>query len=266
MLNSSHITQYEEQGFLVLPDFVSEKTCATLIAKAADWVAKLQAERGAAVFSTQKQSHHSNDYFLESGEKVSIFMEEGEEQVNKLGHALHDLDPLFDVFSRDPRMAEIATEIGMENPLLLQSMYIFKHPRVGGEVRVHQDSTFLYTNPPSVTGFWFAMQDATLENGCLWALPGGHRLGLKTKFVRGGAVGMTFEELDSTPLPTEGYVPLEVKAGTLVLLHGHLPHYSDKNVSKKPREAYAVHVIEGNADYPKDNWLQRSADFPLRGF
>ena len=137
---------------------------------------------------------------------------------------------------------------------------------MGGEVRVHQDSTFLYTEPLSVTGFWFAVDNATLENGCLWALPGGHQLGLKRRFVRDNAGGLTFEELDETPLPENGYLPLEVKAGTLVLLHGSLPHYSEANTSKIPREAYALHVIDRAAHYPKDNWLQRGEQLPLRGF
>ena len=44
--------------------------------------------------------------------------------------------------------------------------------KIGGEVALHQDSTFLYTDPPSVVGLWVALEDATKENGCLWHLPG----------------------------------------------------------------------------------------------
>ncbi len=71
------------------------------------------------------------------------------------------------------------TELGIERPLLLQGMYIFKQPRIGGEVTCHQDSTFLYTEPQNIIGLWFALEDATVENGCLWAIPGGHKLGLE---------------------------------------------------------------------------------------
>jgi hypothetical protein len=53
---------------------------------------------------------------------------------------------------------------------MVQSMYIFKQPRIGGPVDAHQDSTFLYTTPQSVTGFWWAVEDATLNNGCLYVL------------------------------------------------------------------------------------------------
>jgi phytanoyl-CoA hydroxylase len=50
-------------------------------------------------------------------------------------------------------------------------MYIFKQPRIGGEVTCHQDSAFLYNDPISIAGLWFALEDATTENGCLWAIP-----------------------------------------------------------------------------------------------
>jgi phytanoyl-CoA hydroxylase len=71
--------------------------------------------------------------------------------------------------------------------------------------------------------------------------------------------------LDATPLPSEGLLPLEVPKGTLVVLHGLLPHGSAPNRSADSRHAYALHVIDGNCAYLPDNWLQRP-DLPLRGF
>ncbi|MEL0075872.1 MAG: phytanoyl-CoA dioxygenase family protein, partial [Ilumatobacter sp.] len=76
--------------------------------------------------------------------------------------------------------------IGIPDALALQSMYIFKQPGIGGEVACHQDSTFLYTDPLSVTGFWFALENATVDNGCMWAAPGGHREPLRQLFKRVG--------------------------------------------------------------------------------
>jgi phytanoyl-CoA hydroxylase len=154
--------------------------------------------------------------------------------------------------------------LGLEHPRLLQSMYIFKQPRIGGEVTPHDDHTFLWTDPPSVTGFWFALEDATVDNGCLWALPGGHDHGPRRRFRRDGAGGTTFDEIDTTPYPTEGFVPLEVEAGTLIVLDGLLPHGSAPNRSGRSRHAYTLHVIERDADYAPDNWLQRP-ELSLRG-
>jgi phytanoyl-CoA hydroxylase len=146
-------------------------------------------------------------------------------------------------------------------------MYIFKQPHIGGEVNCHTDHTFLWTEPRSCVGFWFAIDDATTENGCMWALPGGQRIAVKSRFHRVGDGSRTeMTVFDSEPYPTDGLVPLEAPRGTLILLDGLLPHLSGPNRSDKPRHAYTLHVVEGTAAYPDDNWLQRSSSLPLRGF
>ncbi|QRK12268.1 phytanoyl-CoA dioxygenase family protein [Archangium violaceum] len=268
---------FERQGFLVLPGFVPAAACDALRARAEELVAGFHPET-VSIFTTHDQALTSDEYFLSSGDAIHFFFEEDafrpdgslrQEKalsINKIGHALHDLDPLFDRFSRTRELAGLASELGLKQPLLLQSMYIFKQPHIGGEVNSHQDATFLYTEPSTCLGFWFALEDATLENGCLWALPGGHLLGLKKRFVRTEGGGTTFRVLDPTPLPEEGMVPLEVEKGTLVVLHGLLPHKSGANTSPRSRHAYSVHLIDGTAHYPEDNWLRRAPSLPLRGF
>jgi len=71
---------------------------------------------------------------------------------------------------------------------------------------------------------------------------------------------------DANPYPSEGIVPIEAERGTLVVLHGTLPHLSGPNRSDLPRHAYTLHAIDGAARYPRDNWLLRSASLPLAGF
>jgi phytanoyl-CoA hydroxylase len=145
-------------------------------------------------------------------------------------------------------------------------MYIFKQPNIGGEVTCHQDSTFLYTKPIDIVGLWFALEDATVENGCLWAIPGGHRHGLKSRWVRAPENKMKFEIFDAEPWPEDQLVPLEVSKGSLILLNGLLPHRSFENRSTRSRHAYTLHLIGAGVNYPEDNWLQRSTTMPLRGF
>ncbi|MDI3282588.1 phytanoyl-CoA dioxygenase family protein [Polyangium sp. 15x6] len=268
---------FQRDGFLVLSGFVTVEACLALKRRAEELVAAFDPEAHRSVFSTHEQTRTSDDYFLESGDKIRFFLEEGalgpdgnlrvpkERALNKIGHAMHDRDPVFDRFSRTPELAALTAELGLSRPVLIQSMYIFKQPHIGGEVVCHQDATFLYTEPVTVTGLWFALEDATIENGCLWAVPGGHRQGLKKRFLRDGRGGTRFEVLDEVPLVEEGAIPLEVPAGTLVVLHGLLPHRSEENRSDRSRHAYAVHVVEADAFYPADNWLQRP-DLPLRGF
>ena len=201
------------------------------------------------------------DYFLGSSNGVRFFFEEDafdESNLtvpigranNKIGHALHDKNERFYRFSRDPRLATICAALGQRDPKLVQSMYIFKQPHVGGEVVWHQDSTFLHTAPLSVVGFWFALEDADRTNGCLWALPGAHKLGLKERWkLSSGA--MTFESLREVDWPMEQAQPLEVPQGTLVVLHGELPHWSAPNRTVRSRHAYTLHVVDGRATYSR---------------
>ncbi len=270
--------EFLRDGFLVLPDFVEPAAMASVRARALELVQAFDPAASGAVFSTEQQQQQVEQYFMESGDKIRCFFEEHaldahgqlkqakELSINKIGHALHDLDPVFDAFSRTPQLAQLARQIGMQQPKIWQSMYIFKQPGIGGEVRWHQDATFFDSEPITVTTFWFALEDATVNNGCLWVEPGAHRGPLRERFVRSGQTAR-IEVLDRTPWPDDSRaIPLEVKAGTLVVFHGLLPHYSAQNFSPVSRHAYTLHVVDGTSRYSPANWIWRAADFPVRGF
>lgn len=277
-LSEQHWLSYHNDGFLVLENFIATADCDALSSRAAELITEFDPGELRSIFSTREQNRLTDDYFLSSGDKIRFFFEEQafnpegilkqakERSINKIGHALHDLDPVFDRFSRSPSIKQLVSDLGIEDPLLLQSMYIFKQPNIGGEVTCHQDSTFLYTEPQDIIGLWFALEDATVENGCLWAIPGGHRRGLKSRWIRSATDEMKFDVYDNTSWPEAELVPLEVKKGTVIVIHGLLPHRSLENKSNKSRNAYTLHVISGKSAYPADNWLQRSAQMPLRGF
>jgi phytanoyl-CoA hydroxylase len=278
MLNPDQRAQFARDGYIVLPDFKSADEIARLRQRAAEIVNDFDPSQNRSIFTTRDQLAATDDYFLRSDNTIRCFFEEEafDEQgqlrqdkslsINKIGHALHDLDPVFDRFSRDPKLAQVARDLGLTAAQIWQSMYIFKQPGIGGEVGWHQDATFFETDPITVTTFWFALEDATLENGCLWVQPGGQRGPMRERFVRNGD-DIKMEKLDSTPWPDATQaVPLEAKAGSLVCFHGLLPHYSAPNRSSVSRHAYTLHATDASADYSPQNWIQRDAGFPVRGF
>eukprot|EP00276_Gloeochaete_wittrockiana_P019948 CAMPEP_0184355112 /NCGR_PEP_ID=MMETSP1089-20130417/93500_1 /TAXON_ID=38269 ORGANISM="Gloeochaete wittrockiana, Strain SAG46.84" /NCGR_SAMPLE_ID=MMETSP1089 /ASSEMBLY_ACC=CAM_ASM_000445 /LENGTH=284 /DNA_ID=CAMNT_0026691559 /DNA_START=23 /DNA_END=874 /DNA_ORIENTATION=+ len=267
--------QFEKDGFLVINNFLTSEQIKTIRDRASQFVEE-QSHVDPVVFSSvnQKSLNNSIDYMLGSAGTIKVFWEEealdaegkllrpASCAINKIAHGLHDKDEVFSQLSRDPRCKFISEQIHQtKNPLLVQSMYIFKQPEIGGEVMPHQDSTFIYTDPFTCKAFWIAMEDATLDNGCLWAIPGSHKLPVNSKYIFDGTC---FKMTKNTEEPADWDLSkaqsLEVKAGTLITFDGSLVHFSHPNRSLKSREAYSLHIVDGTSEYVSTNWLQRSED------
>ena len=275
--NEKMLSFWNENGFLIINNFYNETECDVIRDRANQLIKEFNPNDQSfkSIFDTNDQKHAGDKYFLESGDKIRFFFESKafdengnltnsiELVINKIGHALHDLDDKFYEFSHREDLNNIANSLGILSPKILQSMYIFKQPKIGGEVVCHQDSTFIYTEPESATGFWVALEDANIENGCLWAAKGGHKGPLRKRFKKINNK-MEMIILNETPFEKTD-TPLEVSKGSLVLLHGRLPHYSCENKSDKSRHAFTFHIIDGNSFYSDNNWLQR-ANLPLKGF
>lgn len=269
MLNEQQKMSYHRDGCLILENFFSGTEMDQLKAAAAKVVDDFDPNSTRSVFSTQEQSLSRDDYFLSSGDKVRCFFEEdafdGEGNlkqdkslsINKIGHALHVLNPTFSKFSHSPKIKGIVQALGMQQPQIRQSMYIFKQPKIGGVVRWHQDATYFYTTPITVITLWLAVEDATIQNGCIQVKKGGGNTALKEQFTRDQSDNTELLVLDNTPWPQdEEAMPLEVKKGSLIVFNGLLPHFSAPNVSDTSRHAYTLHITSASSEYAKENWLQ----------
>lgn len=272
------LERFQQDGYLILKDFLSVKECQEFINQAANLVKEFDPKESSTIFSTTVDNTEARDaYFLHSGDKIRFFWEKDvfhsngslrvpkEKGINKIGHALHDLDPVFSRLSRLPQIKTLLQALKWIDPLIVQSMYIFKQPERGGEVVWHQDQTYLETSPGTILGLWMALEDATIENGCLWAIPGEHQAGLKKRFVRQNLKTST-EVLDDSPWDEGKKISLEVPQGSVILLHGLLPHKSEENLSAKSRQAYTLHFMERTWQFSPQNWLQRDPQFPFTGF
>ncbi|KAF9680966.1 hypothetical protein SADUNF_Sadunf06G0176500 [Salix dunnii] len=269
-LSSDQLDSFNSQGYLVIESFASPEDIESMM-KRMDKLLDDFDYTTVSVFSTKNQQRVTDDYFYQSAENISFFFEEkafGDDgslkkpkqlSINKVGHALHELDPVFKGFSSSEKISGLLFSLGYKKPVIVQSMYIFKQPGIGGEVVPHQDNSFLYTEPTSCTGLWLALEDATLLNGCLWAIPGSHKNGLARRFLR-GENGVYFDQ-PSPSYDQKDFVSIEVKAGSLVLIHGDLIHQSFENQSSKSRHAYSLHVVDTNGcKWAPENWIRRKVD------
>ncbi|MCY1066452.1 phytanoyl-CoA dioxygenase family protein [Nannocystis sp. RBIL2] len=279
MLSRERVDEFREQGFVVLPRLIAAEALASIRGAALAIVDRFDPEAERTVFTTKDRDAGRDDVFFASAEGVRCFLEEGARDaegrlvcpprlaINKIGHALHDLVPEFREFCRQACFGELLRDLGYAAPVLWQTMFIFKQPRIGGEVRWHQDATYLISEPACVTGLWVALEDAHRDNGCLWVQPGGHRTPLRERYeVDWSSRTGTLHTIDATPWPTDAQaVALEVPAGTVVVFHDHLPHRSSHNHSAASRHAFTMHAAEKGAGWSSRNWLQRPqlGDFAL---
>ena len=280
-LSAEQVEVFNRDGFLVIEDFIGPAECDLLKERALQIISEADfSQHPTVTFQTKDQNakHASTDYFLTSSDKVRFFFEEGaldengklnvpaQVAVNKIGHALHALEPDFKRVTFSDKVKGIAQSLDLLRPCVAQSMVIFKPPRIGGAVNPHQDSTFLRTTPMRLVGFWIALEDANLENGCMWFAPGTHKVGVSGRLVRtmkDGVLGTTFQgEPPSTK--EEAFVATPVRKGTLVLIHGEVVHMSKANLSERSRNIYTFHLYDaGTSEWSQENWLQPTELLPF---
>ena len=300
--------KFERDGFLLLPGFASAAECESMMATMRALIDETPVDELTSVFRTdgkQSKAQGSDDYFMTSADKVRFFLEPGavdergalrvpkERAINKVGHALHTAVPAFIAYTQGPKVRDAVHALGWRAPDLVQSMYIFKQPEIGGEVTPHQDSAFMRTEPLSCLGLWLALQDASLTNGCLWARPGSHKEPLRRHFRREvdpatGRERMAFANLlpadapappaaawDGKPLDAQttpaslGFVPLPACQGDLVLIHGQVDHLSMPNTSSESRHTFQLHLVEGpgaGTQWDRGNWIAYPEGKPFPTF
>jgi len=196
-----------------------------------------------------------------------------------VAHGLHMEKGPFQDYVQSRKLAHLCRFLGWKSPVVVQTLYRIASPLAPGVSR-HQDSTTLFTEPPSVMAVWLALENVTQTNGCLQVRHGSHREPIREQLVRRHHVtdGRNITKLvfssrgtssssiiEKTLLsPETNFSCLETSSGDAVVMHGALEHFSAAGTDpSRSRESLQVHVVEEGAAWSPENWLQYPAGVPF---
>lgn len=278
-ITSSFSKHYQDQGIVYLKNYFSESKCKTILTEidtiadraAIDLETQWNGERVCFVSSDKSRKQSTDDfafhpYFQASRDKSHVFYENhlGGDRINRIGHALHKESTSSELSTMiTPQLLDMLKTLEYRRPVCHLSVYIPKYPNnVGSKVRPHQENTFAYTTPNSAIVLWVALEKASIENACMWGIPGSHRWPLKYRSqVDRDNNRRDFVQLNDVYIPDfeserAQYVPLEVEAGDALLFHGNFVHCSEQNTSSQSRRCLSLQFLETfDTTYHDCNWL-----------
>jgi len=163
-------------------------------------------------------------------------------------HFPHKMSALMREVAAHPDVVKVLTGIIGPNVKMMQSMLFIKASGKPGQAW-HQDEAHIPTRDRSLTAAWLALDDATVENGCLWVLPGSHRAGIL--FPTRDQDDPRFDcAKEAHGFHDEDAVPVEVPAGAAVVFNGYLLHRSLPNRSGGLRRALVNHYMSAESLLP----------------
>lgn len=148
----------KDHGYTVIKNFISKAQCQQAIQEIDRLIDAFEpSPENITIFDAVSGSskHRLSKYFLDSSDKVSFFYEPKawangkmtvpkRQAINKIGHSLHEHNKIFENITYTAGVWEMCQELGITDPLVMQSMAILKPPKIGAKVSIHQDSTYLY--------------------------------------------------------------------------------------------------------------------------
>ncbi|MEO8821124.1 MAG: phytanoyl-CoA dioxygenase family protein [Ginsengibacter sp.] len=234
LVTEENVKFYEDFGYLVAPDLIPASDIEKL---KKETVAIFRGDRG-KIDGLLDVKEETDDEVLQK--YVAI-------------HFPHKISPLIKDFLSNKKIVDVLTKIVSPNVKCMQSMLFVKAPGKAGQAW-HQDEYFIPTRDKSLVGAWIAIDDATIENGCLWIIPGSNKPGYMHQRVDNTSSEYAdVDTIDVSGFKSEEIIPVEVKSGSVVFFNGYILHSSLRNKTKDCfRTALVNHYMSGESMLPWD--------------
>jgi ectoine hydroxylase-related dioxygenase (phytanoyl-CoA dioxygenase family) len=231
MISDGLKTEFDRDGYIALPGLLSGSEVDALCAEA---TAIATGERGEVLGAEELAGR-------------------GEAALAKVLaiHFPHKASPLMRGTLFHPRIVEVLEALVGPDVKAMQSMLFVKNAGKPGQAW-HQDEHYIPTRDRSLIGVWIALDDATIDNGCLWMHPGSHRHGIiwPTR-AHGDPRFDNGEEAHAFPYEREGGVPVEIGRGGVAFFNGYTLHRSlDNKRASGYRRALVNHYMSARSMLP----------------
>jgi ectoine hydroxylase-related dioxygenase (phytanoyl-CoA dioxygenase family) len=155
-------------------------------------------------------------------------------------------EPEFKAHAAAPGLLDMVADLIGTPISLYADQALLKPPLVGSEKLLHQDNAYFRVVPDeAVITCWCALDDATIENGCMYYVPGTHRLGIVEHEAIRGTPHLVPKEYG-----TEDAVAVPIRAGGVIFHHACTLHYSPANNTPLWRRAFVCHFVRSDAEMP----------------
>ena len=234
-VSTQNLSYYNEKGFLIVEDLLSSIEIAEIKKEA---VEIFRGKRG-SVEGIVKLNENASDFEVLKN-YIAI-------------HFPHKISSIIQDYVLHSKIASILTRIISPNVKCMQSMLFVKGPGKPGQ-SWHQDEYYIPTRDRSLTGVWIAVDEAEIDNGCLWVVPGSHKdMPVKRRIPYTGDQYGDVDLCELDPFSEKDAIAVEVKRGSVVFFNGYLFHSSLRNETKdRFRTALVSHYMSAESLLPWD--------------
>ncbi len=216
MITVEQQNQFREEGYFILPDLFPAQEIDEL-------------------------REHIDRFATEHEARLKGIGKEGISRAGEISFTAHlaEQDPAIMHFVAQEKFVDLTTDLLKADVSLYWDQSVYKKPETAREFPWHQDTGYFLTDPEEYITCWLALDEVTVENGCIWIVPRSHKQGvLEHKETEIGK---------QCYFGTDPGIPVPLHKGGMVVFSSLLFHRSGPNLSNSVRKGYVVQYSVAHA-------------------